>query len=231
VSRPHGSHAAYAIDRCRCDPCRQAQRDYNRNRNRQLARPDGIWEPYVDAGPVREHLEWLRSCGVGLKSVAKLAAVSHGTLSKLVYGDPGRRMPPSRRIRPGTARKVMAVMPYHAAGAQRVPAAPTWRLLDDLIARGWSRSEITRRLGHQGPGLQISRDRVYASTARQVERLHAELVRVPVIPKKTRWGVRPVPVPSRFLRQAGHAHADELIWLGFLVAYVVVGLRLLGLTL
>lgn len=175
AERPHGSHAKYAIEQCRCDQCRQAQREYNRRRVRAIARPDEIWCPYVDADPVREHIEWLASCGIGLKSLAKLAGVPHGTLSKLIYGDPARRMAPSKRVRPATAHKITAVMPQHATGAQRVPAAPTWRLLNELIALGWSRAELARRLGHQGPGLQINKRRVLASTARQVEQLHAPL--------------------------------------------------------
>jgi AraC-like DNA-binding protein len=195
--RAHGTHAKYAVEHCRCDDCRLAQRDYNRNRLRQLSRPDGVWCPYVDAGPARDHLAWLASCGVGLKTVARVGGLSHGTLSKLVYGEPARGMGPSKRIRPATAEKIMAVMPHQAAGAQRVPAGPTWRLLDELIARGWSRSELARRLGATTPALQVGRHRVRASTARAVEVLHAELVDIDVVPKKTRWGVRPTPVPNR----------------------------------
>lgn len=192
TDRPHGTHAKYAVERCRCDDCRRAQREYNRNRVRQLSRPDGVWRPYVDAARAREHVAWLRTCGVGLKTVARLSGVAHGTLSKLMYGDAARGMVPSRRIRPATEAKVLAVMPHDAAGAQKVPAAPTWRLLDELIGRGWSRAELARRLGQQGPGLQVSRTSVRASTARKVERLHAQLIGVAVIPRKTRWGVRPV---------------------------------------
>jgi hypothetical protein len=194
--REHGTHAKYAVERCRCELCRQAQRAYNRNRVRQLSRPDGVWCPYVDAKPARNHLEWLSTCGVGIKTVAKVGGLSHGTLSKLVYGDPQRGMGPSKRIRPATAEKILAVMPAMAGGGQKVPAGATWRLLDELIARGWSRSEIARRLGAQSPALQLSRVRVRASTARAVELLHADLIQVAVVPKKTRWGVRPTPVPS-----------------------------------
>ena len=192
--RAHGTHAKYALDHCRCDPCRLAQREYNRRRYRAISRPDEIWQPYIDADPIREHVRWLATCGIGLKTLAKLAGVSHGTLSKLMYGDPTRHMAPSKRVRPATAHKITAVMPNMAAGAQRVPAAPTWRLLNELIAIGWSRAELARRLGHQGPGLQIRHDRILASTARQVEQLHANLIPIRVIPKKTRWGLRLVPV-------------------------------------
>lgn len=194
--REHGTHAKYAVDRCRCEPCRLAQREYNRNRVRQMSRPDGVWRPYVDAGPAREHIEWLRSCGVGIKTVAKLSGVPHGGLSKLMYGDRARGMGPSRRIRPATAERILAVMPAMATGAQKVPAGPTWRLLDELITRGWSKSELARRLGFESPALQISRQAVRASTARKIEGLHAELSQVHVIPRKTRWGLRPTPVPA-----------------------------------
>jgi hypothetical protein len=196
AERAHGTHAKYAVERCRCDECRRAQREYNRHRVRQMARPDGVWCPYVDAGPVREHVRWLADCGVGIKTISKLSGVAHGTLWKLVYGDRARGMAPSRRVRPATAEKVMAVMPHHAAGGQKVPAGPTWRLLEELIARGWSRSELARRLGCETPALQIHRTRVRASTARAVEALHAELIVIDIVPKKTRWGLRPTPVPK-----------------------------------
>lgn len=155
ADRPHGTHAKYAIERCRCDHCRQAQREYNRHRVRQLARPDGNWRPYVDAAPAREHIHWLASCGIGIKTVAKLSGVAHGTLSKLVYGDRPRGMAPSKRIRPATVERILAVMPHHAAGAQKVPAAYTWRLLDDLIAQGWSKAELARRLGRTRWGVVL----------------------------------------------------------------------------
>jgi hypothetical protein len=191
AERPHGTHAKYAVERCRCEPCRLAQRQYNRNRVRAIARPDENWCPYVPADKAREHLAWLADCGVGIKTVAKLSGVPHGSLSKVVYGQGGRA--PSRRIRPETERRILAVMPHHAAGAQKIPAAHTWRLLNDLIARGWTRAELARRLGTQGPGLQIGRHQVRASTARKVERLHTELSRLPAIPRRTRWGSSFVP--------------------------------------
>lgn len=202
AERAHGTHAKYALDRCRCDRCREAQRFYNRNRVRQMSRPDGVWRPYVDASRAREHVCWLASCGIGLKSVAKISGVAHGTLSKLVYGDPARRMAPSRRIRPATETRILATLPAAATGAQRVPAAPTWRLLEELIGRGWSRSELARRLGSETPALQISHRFVKASTARRVEQLHAELIGIAVIPKRTRWGVQPTPAGKPYRRDS-----------------------------
>ena len=183
--RPHGSYVKYVVEKCRCEPCRVANRAYERRRVRAIHRPDETWQPYVDADPAREHIAWLRTCGVGLKTVACLSGVPHGALSKLVYGDTVRG--PSKRIRPATEKKILAVMPFHATGAQKVPAGHTWRLLNELLAKGWTKGELARRLGNQSPALQIGRDLVRASTARAVERLHAELIIQPAPPRRTRW--------------------------------------------
>lgn len=115
---------------------------------------------------------------LGLKTVAQPSGVSHGTLSKLVYGDRGRGMAPSERIRPRTNEAILAVRLKDAAAAQKVPAGPTWALLGDLLARGYARSELARALGSEAKtaSLQIARDRVRASTARRVEELHHRLV-------------------------------------------------------
>lgn len=187
TERPHGNYVKYVVERCRCEPCRTANRAYELHRTRSIRRPDVEWCPYVPADDAREHVQWLRSCGVGLKSIAKLSGVPHGSLSKLVYGDPQRGMGPSRRIRAETSRRILAVLHSHAAGAQKVPAAYTWRLLDRLIARGWTRAELARRLGQQGPGLQLGHRFVRAATARAVERLYAEVADQPAPRRRTRW--------------------------------------------
>ena len=185
-NRPHGTHAKYVVEKCRCEPCTKATRDYERRRVHAINRPDETWVPYVPAGPARRHVRDLMAMGIGPKSIAKLSGVPHGAISKLIYGNyKGRRA--SRRIRPETARRLLAVTPEMASGAQKVDASPTWALLDDLIDKGWTRAELARRLGQKGPGLQVRRTKVRASTARTVERLHAELASMAPPPKRSRW--------------------------------------------
>lgn len=125
--------------------------------------------------------------GVGPKSIAALSGVSHGGLSKLLYGDyKGRK--PSKRIRPETAKRILAVRLEDAAGGQKIPAGPTWRLLDDLLAKGWVKAHLASIiLGHPTASLQISRDTVRASTARRVEQVYAQLRDVEPPPRKSRW--------------------------------------------
>lgn len=183
--RPHGTHVKYVVERCTCGPCREANREYERNRARAMRRPDQAWMPYVPAGRARRHLAGLAAAGLGLKTVAKLSGVSHGTLSKLIYGQQGRR--PSKRIRPETERRILAVTIDQAAGAQKIPAGPTWVLLDDLIGRGFTKAWISQQLGNTSGGLQIRRTFVRASTARRVEALHRRLDGLDAPPRRSRW--------------------------------------------
>lgn len=189
-ARPHGSYVKYVIEKCRCDSCRNANRAYEKRRQRAMRRPDEMWMPYVPAGPARRHIRELREAGVGLKTITKVSGLPHGGLAKLMYGDRARGMAPSKRIRPETARRILAVT-VEAAVAERdgckIPAGPTWALLDDLVGRGFTRTWIAQALGQKGPGLQIGRDRVRSSTARAVAALHERLDGVEPPPRRTRW--------------------------------------------
>ncbi len=187
--RPHSTYAKYVVERCGCEPCGEANRDYERRRGRAIARPDEVWMPYVPAGPARRHLAELREQGVGLKTVSRLSGASHGALSKIVYGDPGRGQAPSRRVRPQTLAAILAVRLDQAQGGQKVPAGPTWALLEELLAAGYTKMFLARALGSTAanPALQVSRDRVRASTARAVEALHARLVHQQPPPRRSRW--------------------------------------------
>lgn len=185
--RAHGTRAKYVIERCRCNACRAVASEYQRRRVRAISRPDEAWVPYVPAGPARRHVERLGEQGVGAKSVAKLAGVPHGTISKLLYGDPRRGMRPSKRIRPETARKILAVTVDQAAGAQKIDATATWRMLDELIAKGWPKAHLAELIiGRTARSLQIQRTLVRASTARRVEQVYAQLKDQPAPGRRSR---------------------------------------------
>ncbi len=167
----HGTHAAYVFDKCRCDDCKRATRDYERERRSRI-------EPaYVSALPAREHVAELAAAGVGLKQIARASGVSHGALSKLMYGvtrDGVVCRPPSKRIRKATLDAILAVAPAQAAGGAKLPAEPTWQLIDEMIAAGVPRVRIAQHLGQTGPGLQLGRRFVTARNARAVRQLHDE---------------------------------------------------------
>lgn len=184
--RAHGTHVRYVHGPdvndepghgCRCEPCRTANRDYERERNRRAA------PPYVAAGPAREHIAWLRDQGIGLNTVAKLSGVSHGALTKLVYGTLGRS--PSKRCRPETLSKIVGVLPPDVVNGSRVEAGPTWVIIETLLARGWSKSALARHVhGPHAIALQLSTAQVTRENAATIK----GLLELPVERRLSRWG-------------------------------------------
>lgn len=191
MTRQHGTYVKYVQDLCRCDPCKDAHRAYNR------ARRAAVVPPYVSASEARAHIAELAAAGVGLKTVAKTAGVSHGALSKLVYGDRTSGRGPSKRIRRSTHDKIMAVTPAAARGGAKVPAAPTRALLDEMITAGIPKARIATELGAQSPALQVAeRSMVTASTANAVAGLHHRWKTGQWTPVRLdRWGNAHQPTP------------------------------------
>jgi transcriptional regulator with XRE-family HTH domain len=173
--RPHG-RAKYVVERCRCDVCREDANAYSRNRVRQRAygRP-----AYVDAEPARRHIAMLGAAGIGWKRVAMLAGLDHSVLWKLVYGDQKRFGRPSKRIRPETERKILAVTATldNVADGTPVDATGARRRLQALVAIGWSQSKLGARLGISPPNMTTTMrsGRMLVSTVRAIHRLYEEL--------------------------------------------------------
>lgn len=103
----HGTVDAYSADKCRCAPCTAANTAYTSNRRRQIAY--GRWQAYVDAVPVRAHLERLLQQGIGWRAIAERAHVSNDTVRRILYGYPRRNIPPSNRVTARTAAALLAV--------------------------------------------------------------------------------------------------------------------------
>ncbi|MGH4000388.1 MAG: hypothetical protein ACRDTJ_23335, partial [Pseudonocardiaceae bacterium] len=120
ANHQHGERATYVLDKCRCIPCSKANTEAENWRHRQKAY--GRYTKYVNAMPVREHIQALRDAGMGLKTIAKRAGIGTGTMSKIVYGvyapgTGGRNgkgdliRPPARRVLRETAEKLYALDP------------------------------------------------------------------------------------------------------------------------
>ncbi len=182
-TRAHGTRARYVLGPgpgkgpgCRCDDCTAANRAAETMRSRAILY--GRWQPYVDAGPVREHLRTLAEAGIGHRRVGELAGVSSGSLSKILYGGPGNR-PPSRRIRPQTAAAILAVRPApeQLAPSALVDITGTRRRVQALVACGWSQARLARGLGLTAANFcgMLRRDQVTAATARAVGELYDRL--------------------------------------------------------
>jgi hypothetical protein len=166
-----------------CRACREYSAFDARRRYR--LRAYGRWQPpYVDAAPVREHVLTLKAAGIGWERVARIAGVPPATVSYLLYGCPAAGRPPSGRIRPGAAARLLAVIPSLdlLAGKARTDAAGTRRRLQALAAAGHTREALRGRLGIRDESnfsKLLTCDRVSAATARAVRGLYDELWDVP----------------------------------------------------
>lgn len=150
---------------CRCDPCRAANRAYQRGRDRATRRPDEVLiSPYVPAGPVRAHLAALTDAGVGTCTIAALASLRRCTLVRILRGE-------QRRVLRSTRDRLLAIAPDQFAPGMRVPAGPTWAAVGRLTAAGYSKAWISAQIGQGGRALQLGRDYVTARNAREVANL------------------------------------------------------------
>src|SRR3954470_2749174 len=102
----HGTRAAYVKDRCRCTECTAANTAASRTATRE--RIYGRWQPYVDAGSVREHIAALRTAGIGVERIAQLAGLSVSHIRQLAEFGRGD-LPTAQRVRPSTATRVLGI--------------------------------------------------------------------------------------------------------------------------
>jgi hypothetical protein len=206
--REHGTYARYkwgaegggSGNGCRCEPCRKAAADYERERRHRTA------PSYVSATPVRNHIESLRSQGMGVKSIARAAGMSASALGTIVYGK-GNGKPPSRRVMPETASKILAVTIADSAEGGRIPAGPSLAVVDELLRRGWSKVAIAEGIG-QSRALQIGTEFIEARHARALRALLDQ----PVVGRGHRNAERPVTeLPAEDDQPAQHHDFDDLL--------------------
>lgn len=186
TTHEHGTYACYVLDACRCPDCTKAATIYDRDRLRQHAY--GRWDNYVDADPVRDHVNALRDAGMGYKRIGQIAGVSGSTMTKLLFGHyapgPGGRngrgellRGPAKRVRKDTAEKILAVQ-LELASKAIIDGADTARRLQALMSIGWSAAKLGHRLGilpsNMTPLLWGQRP-VTVETAKAVHALYVEL--------------------------------------------------------
>ncbi|MCV2489779.1 helix-turn-helix domain containing protein [Geodermatophilus sp. YIM 151500] len=176
----HGTRAAYVKDRCRCADCTAANTAASRTATRE--RTYGRWQPYVDAGPVRDHIAALRAAGTGVVRIAQLAGPSVRYLRELAEHSHGDTLG-TRRVRPSTATRILAIGINDTSRTphSRVDATGTRRRLQALIAIGWPAELLAAHLGRRPNSLHRSMtgESVTASTAHDVATLYQRLWDVP----------------------------------------------------
>lgn len=177
VTHYHGTRACYTLDGCRCRDCQAARKRYDRRRSKWIGEFPTLPPARVDAEPIRAHLHDLMEQGMGAKRIAHVSGVPHGAVSKLLYGDYVRGSQPSKKISRRNAEKLLALELDLADGAP-VPKDEAVAIVDELVARGWSKSAIAQRIvGPSARSLQIGRGpTVQAGTIRALRPLLHERV-------------------------------------------------------
>lgn len=167
AKRDHGDRLRY-IAGCRCFPCRRANSAYEAER--KVARAAGLGNGLVPAERARAHLKALSEAGVGRRMVRAASDVSETCLQEVIAGR-------KTNIRAATERAILAVTKGAAGDGALVPAKATWKMLDQLIEDGYTRSDLAARLGSKAktPSLQLNRDFVTVRNAYLVERLFEQL--------------------------------------------------------
>lgn len=173
TGRPHG-YARYKLDGCRCYTCAYAVSQYELNRVRGITA--GTWQPFVDADPARRHLRALSTAGVGRRRVAELTGLTETCLTRLTSGGPNGR-PPTRRIRPDTERKILAIASVDVAAGVIIDSTGTVRRLRALHALGWTFTALAAEIGWtvQNLSTMLGAARVTRNTADLVTALYDRL--------------------------------------------------------
>lgn len=161
----HGTNARYSAG-CRCPNCRIGRSEYERGR---LHKNTGNGRT-VSTESARQHLLKLQKLGMGYLRVADASGVNHNICWGILKGD-------RERARHGTVERILGVDLSCAADGNRIPAGEAWGLLNGLIRRGFSKTQLAFWLGYRGrtPSLQIPRDYITAGNALRVKRLVALL--------------------------------------------------------
>jgi len=159
----HGTHARYVAG-CRCAGCRAGHAAYARARYR-AQKLRGDWNGLVSAARARAHLLALSKRGVGRRSVRAACDVAESVLQAVRSGR-------KKQIRARTEKAILAVDAGAIAGGALVSARRTWRLVAELVEEGFTKAEISRRIGQGGRALQLGRERVTVENAHKVAKLY-----------------------------------------------------------
>ena len=142
----------------------------------------GRWETlYVDAEPVRQHIDILKSAGMGGRRIAELSGVSRSVIQSLLNGRKIYRHKRSTRILARNAHAILTVTADPAPGA-RINTCGTTRRLQALVAIGYTQTCLAELVGITAANathLFHGRRDVNAATADKVKKVYLELSMIP----------------------------------------------------
>lgn len=181
ANHQHGTRLMYIIHKCRGEACtKQANLYAKRTR---LDRLQGKEADRVDAQPVRDHVEYLRTNGVSHRALATASGVSRTAITAMVYGRGERGHKPYPRVLTSTANKILAIKPTmdNMSAGRPIDATGTRRRLQALVTIGYSVTSLGERIGIQAGNMNVTMNRaqVTVATARKVRDLYQQLWNVP----------------------------------------------------
>lgn len=148
---------------------RDHHRAYDRRRRRLVAA--GLWQPYVDAAPVRAHIHELRRHHIGRYRLAAIAGVSESIIVRVAQ-------PRRERLPRHIAERILAVTPESVAPLY-TDATGSARRLQALVADGWLQTELAARIGWKVKNfsniIMARKPRVTMSTAHKITVMFEEL--------------------------------------------------------
>lgn len=147
----HGRDTMYKAG-CRCHPCTEAHRLYERNMSRERRRERLGIEPrpvrFVDATHARIHIKFLCSKKISLRLISKRSGVAVSELLKIKNGQ-------ARRVLYSTHKRIMAVPAINPDPYRPVPSDEAKQIISELIDVGLKKTEIATMMGVK-PGGHLS---------------------------------------------------------------------------
>ena len=172
---PHGTRDRYVWGKCRCTPCRKANRDYGEELMREHLY--GRFDRMVDAAPVAAHLRALSAAGISYERVSEIAQLNTKTPKTIAVGQ-------RERCRKEVAAAILAIpvdpLTYGHPGATMTAVGSVRRILA-LCAIGYTLTELAPRVGLTLNELSAittqrrGRSRIKVARARKIHALYEEL--------------------------------------------------------
>ncbi|MEV5703122.1 hypothetical protein AB0L55_37280 [Streptomyces anthocyanicus] len=135
----------------------------------------GQWQqPFVNAQPVRDHVNRMRAAGMPIRALEERLGLSAHHLDHLLFGSNG--LPPGEKFEKEPAELILAFWPTlnDLPGPSRIDAAGTQRRVQALETRGFPRAAMARQLGFGKTYFQkaVASEKVTARVARAVRDLY-----------------------------------------------------------
>ncbi|MDJ0466095.1 hypothetical protein [Streptomyces sp. H27-C3] len=154
------------------DPIVEARKRWAARRRRLIGY--GQWQPFVDAPPVRAHVQAILGAGMSLGALTERLGLAESVFDYLLYGDSDHE--PGEQVRREPAEAVMAYWPTLGdfPDCARIDPTGTRRRVEALGALGWPRQAMADALGHHKNRFYtaLASERVSARFARKVADLY-----------------------------------------------------------